>query len=126
MKTIKTILKATMIFVLVAFANTLMAAKALSVEIQPVAASNAVLAITSPDDSNMKITVENKNGRVVYYKEISGEGVYYRQSVDFSNLGKGQYRLSVESDGYTSECFFKISNKAIKVTSDETFNGGSF
>jgi cell division protein YceG involved in septum cleavage len=121
----KAILKTTMIIALVAFTNTLMAAKALSVEIQPVAASNAVVAITSPNDSNLKITVENKNGKIVYYKEISGEGVYYRQSVDFSKLEKGQYRLLVESDGYTSECFFKIGNKEIRTTSEETFNGGS-
>lgn len=111
-----------MIFALVAFANTLMAAKTLSVEIQPVAASNAVVAISGPSDSNMKITVESKMGKVVYYKEIAGEGDYYRQSVDFSKLGKGQYKLSVVSDGYTSECYFKISNKEIKTLDAETFN----
>ena len=122
MKTIKTIFRTTMIFALVAFANTLMAAKTLSVEIQPVAASNAVVAISGPSDSNMKITVENKMGKVVYYKEIAGEGDYYRQSVDFSKLGKGQYKLSVVSDGYTSECYFKISNKEIKTLDAETFN----
>ena len=122
MKTIKTIFRTTIIFALVAFANTLMAAKTLSVEIQPVAASNAVVAISSPSDSNMKISVANKMGKVVYYKEIAGEGVYYRQSVDFSKLGKGQYKLSVVSDGYTSECYFQISNKAIKSLDAETFN----
>jgi cell division protein YceG involved in septum cleavage len=119
MKTMRTILRATMIFALIAFANVLMAAKALNVEIQTLAANDAVLAITSPSDSNLKITVEDKNGKMVYYKEIAGEGVYYRQFVNFSNLKKGQYKLSVVSNGLTSERLFKISNKAIKVINEE-------
>ena len=104
-----------MIFALVAFANTLMAAKTLTIEIQPLSANNAVIAISSPDNSNLKIKVENNSGEVVYYREITGEGIYYRHMVDFSDFERGMYKLTVESNGVVSERPFKISNKTIKV-----------
>lgn len=119
MKTIKTILRTAMILVLVAVANSLMAAGTLNVEIQPLAASDAVLAISRPNDSNLKITVADKKGKVVYYKEIAGEGNYYRHFVNFSNFSKGEYKVTVVSNGQTSEKMFEISSKSIKVLNEK-------
>lgn len=120
MKTIKSFSKVTMLFAFVAFANTLMAAGNLKVNILPLTAEKAVVAISNTAAANFQISIENENGEVVYYKETSADSKDFRKVFDFSNLERGDYKLSVSSDGSSSERSFKIDNKNIAVGKEKS------
>lgn len=116
----KTILKMTLLFAFLAFANTLFAAGNLNVNIQPLSAEKAVVLISSLTDNNLKISVEDDQGRIVYYKEINDQTGNYRKVYDFSNLEKGKYRILVESDRLTTERLFEIDKWKISLGKEKT------
>ena len=97
-----------MLFAFVAFANTLLAGGNLKVNILPLTSETAVVAISSVDASNLQISIENENGEKVYYKETDAENKDYRKVFDFSNLERGDYKLSVTTNGLTTERNFSI------------------
>jgi hypothetical protein len=115
MKTIKSISKVAMLFAFVAFANTLMASGNLKVNILPLTADKAVVAISNTAASNFQISIENDKGECVYYKETGADSKDYRKIFDFSELEQGDYKLSVSIDGFSSERQFKIGNENIAV-----------
>jgi len=116
----KTMLKVTFLFALVAFANTLFAAGNLKLNILPVNAEKALVAISSLSDSNFNITITDNNDNIVYYRENSGTGEYYRKIYNFSNLEDGTYKLTVVSDDLTAERQFNKSHGKIKVGEEKT------
>ncbi len=120
MKTIKSISKVTMLFAFVAFANTLMAAGNLKVNILPLTSEKAVVAISNTVAANFKISIENDKNEIVYYKETNADSRDYRKVFDFSNLLTGDYRLSVSIDGMTTERSFKIESQNIVVGKEKS------
>ncbi len=120
MKTIKSFSKVTMLLAFVAFANTLMAAGNLKVNILPLTSETAVVAISAADAANFKISIENDKGEKVYYKETDADSKDYRKVFDFSNLEKGDYKLSVSMNGLTTERLFKIDNANIAVGNEKS------
>jgi hypothetical protein len=120
MKTIKTISKLTMLFAFVAFANTLMAGGNLKVNILPLTSERAVVAISTIDAANLQISIENENGEKVYYKETDADNKDYRKIFDFSNLERGDYTLSVSTNGLTTEREFSVDNKNIAVGKEKS------
>ena len=115
MKTMKSISKVTMLFAFVAFANTLMASGNLKVNILPLTSETAVVAISNEIAANFHISIENQNGEVVYSKEIATGNKDFRKVFDFSNLEKGNYKLSASIEGSTTERSFRIENSTIAV-----------
>ena len=111
----KTILKVTLMFAFVAFANTLFASGNLKVNIQPLSAEKALVAISSLTESTLNIKVEDDKGRIVYYKEVADPAGDYKKVFDFSDLEAGHYKLSVESDRLTAEREFEIKSWKIEV-----------
>ncbi len=120
MKTIKSFSKVTMLIAFVAFANTLMAAGNLKVNILPLTADKAVVAISNTDAANFQISIKNDNGETVYYKETDGDSKDYRKIFDFSDLDRGDYKLSVTVNGLTSERMFKIDSRNIAVGKEKS------
>ncbi len=120
MKTIKSFSKVTMLFAFVAFANTLMASGNLKVNILPLNAEKAVVAISNVEAANFRISIENNRGETVYFKETDADSKDYRKVFDFSNLEKGSYKLSVTTSGLTTERLFKIENKNISVGKEKS------
>jgi hypothetical protein len=120
MKTIKSIAKVTMLVAFVAFANTLMATGNLRVNILPLNANKAVVAISNAAASNFEISVENANGEILYYKETGADSKDFRKVFDFSRLDKGAYRLIVTAEGTTTEREFTIDNKNIAVGKEKS------
>lgn len=120
MRTIKTISKLTMLIAFVAFANTLMATGNLKVNILPLTSETAVVAISNTVAANFQISIENEKGEVVYYKETEADSKDYRKVFDFSNLDKGDYKLSVSIDGMSSERTFRIDNTNIAVGKEKS------
>ena len=120
MKTINTISKLTMLFAFVAFANTLMAGGNLKVNILPLNSETAVVAISTVDATSMQITIENDRGEKVYYKETDAENKDYRKVFDFSNLDRGDYKLTVTTNGLTTERTFSIDSENIAVGKEKS------
>jgi hypothetical protein len=120
MKTINSISKVTMLIAFVAFANTLMATGNLKVNILPLTAEKAVVAISNTAAANFQISIANEKGEVVYYKETDADSKDFRKVFDFSNLDKGDYKLSVTVDALTTERLFKIESKNIAVGKEKS------
>ena len=120
MKTINTISKLTMLFAFVAFANTLMAGGNLKVNILPLNSETAVVAISTVDAANLQISIENDRGEKVYYKETDAENKDYRKVFNFSNLDRGDYKLTVTTNGLTTERTFSIDNENIAVGKEKS------
>ncbi len=116
----KTILKATLLIAFGAFATSVLASGNLKVNIQPISAEKAVVMISSLTESDLKISVEDSQGRIVYYKEVAEPTGDYRKVFDFSDLEAGQYKLSVESDRLTAKREFEIKDWKIQVGEEKT------
>ncbi len=116
----KTMLKVTFLFALVAFANTLFAAGNLKVNILPVNAEKAVVAISTLSKSNFNITIADDKGQIVYYQENSDPEGNYRKIYNFSDLENGTYKLTVVSDDLTTERQFQKLQGVIKVGEEKT------
>ena len=116
----KTMLKVTLLFALVAFANTLFAAGNLKINMLPVNAEKAVVTISSISNSDLNITIADENGRIIYFKENSNAGEIYRKVFDFSVLEDGIYKLTVVSNDITAERQFEKSHRMIKVGEEKT------
>jgi hypothetical protein len=116
----KTMLKVTFLFALVAFANTLFAAGNLKVNMLPVNAGKAVVTISTITDSNFNITIADEKGHIIYYQENANLGENYSKVYDFSNLEDGTYQLSAVSNNLTAEREFNKSHGKIIVGEEKT------
>lgn len=120
MKTIKSFSKVTMLLAFVAFANTLMAAGNLKLNILPLTSEKAVVAISNNEAANFRIVIENNKGEKVYYKEVNSDSKDYRKIFDFSELEKGDYKMTVNIGGSKAERSFKIDNDNIAVGKEQS------
>lgn len=116
----KTILKVILMFAFVVFANTLFASGNLKVNIFPLSSEKAVVAISSLTGSNLKISIVDEKGSIVYFKETTDFQNNYRKVFDFSDLEEGTYQLSVHSNDLTTKCTFNIDRNEIKVGEEKT------
>lgn len=116
----KTILRMTFLFAFAAIAGNLMASGNLNVHIQPITSEKALIAISSLTESDLKITVEDEQGRIVYFKQVTEQTGDYKKVFDFSALEAGRYNLSVESDHLTTERAFEIKDWKIVVGKEKT------
>lgn len=116
----KTILRVTFLFALVAIANSLFAAGNLKLNIFPVDAEKAVVAISTLTDSDFNITIADEKGQIIFYQEGLNTGEYYRKVYDFSDLANGNYTLTVVSDETTSERQFEKTYDVISVGEERT------
>ncbi len=117
MKTIRTI---TMMFALTVIANIALATGNLRVNILPLNADRAVVAISNNVKSKFQISIEDTQGDVVYFKETEGDVTDYRKVYDFSKLETGSYKLIVNLDDVKAEREFAINHGAIEVGKGKT------
>ena len=83
MKTMRTFI---LVFAVTIMANAAMAAGNLRVDILPLTAERAVVAVSNSVESKFEISIKNAAGEVVYYKETEGNMTDYRKVYDFSRL----------------------------------------
>lgn len=112
MKTFRTI---TMMVALTVIANIAMASGNLRVNILPLKADRAVVAISNNAESKFQISIEDEHGAVVYFKETDEGMADYRKVYDFSNLENGSYKLVVSLDNISGEREFSIDHGVINV-----------
>jgi len=116
----KTMLKVTFLFALIAFANIVFAVGNLEVNILPGKAEKAIVAISTLSNSNFNITIADADDNIVYYQENLSAGENYRKVYDFSDLVDGTYKLTVLSNNLTTERQFNLSQGQITVGKEET------
>lgn len=123
----KTMLKITFLFALVAVANTLFASGNLKLNMVALKNEKALVAISALENSNFNITITNEKGQIVYYQENSDPTSLYHKVYNFSELEDGSYKMKVVSSDLTTEREFLKSSGKIKVgeemTSIEPFFG---
>lgn len=112
MKTFRTI---TMMVALTVIANIALATGNLRVNILPLTAERAVVAISNDAETRFQISIEDVYGSVVYFKEMEGNMADYRKVYDFSKLENGNYKLIVSLDGVKGQREFAINNGSISV-----------
>jgi len=101
----------TMMFAIIVIANVALATGNLRVDILPLNAERAVVAISSSAENSFEISIENSAGEIVYYNETEGKMADYRKVYDFSKLEDGKYTLIVNIDGATTKRDFNIDSK---------------
>jgi len=113
----KTIAKITLVFALVAFANTSFAVRFsnLRVDLLPVSAESAVFEISTFSNSSFKISVVDDKDRIVFSNENAEPIDNYRVQYDHSKLQDGIYKLTVVSGDLTTERSFRKTHGAITV-----------
>jgi len=113
----KTIIKITLAFALVAFANTTYALRFsnLRVDMLPLSSESAVVEISTLTNSNFKITVVDNKNQIIFSNENAEPIVNYSVKYDHSNLPDGVYKLRVVSGDLTTERSFKKTHGSIKV-----------
>lgn len=116
----KTMLKITFLFALVAVANTLFAAGNLKLNMVALKNEKAVVAISTLENSNFNITITNDKGQIVYYQENSDPSSLYHKVYNFSELEDGNYKMTVVSSDLTTEREFLKSRGKIKVGEEKT------
>lgn len=112
MKTFRTI---TMMVALTVIANIALATGNLRVNILPLTAERAVVAISNDAKTKFQISIEDVYGSVVYFKETEGNVADYRKVYDFSKLENGNYKLIVSLDGIKGQREFAINKGSISV-----------
>jgi hypothetical protein len=80
----------------------------------------AVVAVSALSNTSFKMTLTDENNRVVHYVENTEESNNYNKVYNFSALEDGDYRLTVVSEGMTTERSFRKSRGAIKVGEERT------
>lgn len=116
----KTMLKITFLFALVAVANTLFAAGNLKLNMVALKNEKAVVAISTLENSNFNITITNDKEQIVYYQENSDPSSLYHKVYNFSELEDGNYKMTVVSSDLTTEREFLKSRGKIKVGEEKT------
>ncbi|MDX9881471.1 MAG: hypothetical protein RBS73_05355 [Prolixibacteraceae bacterium] len=115
MKTIRTISKVTTLVAFVAFANVVLASGNLKVNILPLTSEKAVVAVSNYTGNMFQLSIENENGEILFYKEITDASDAYSKVYDFSRLEKGNYKLQVAVDGEKITRDFAIEKNTISV-----------
>jgi len=99
----KTALKVTFVLALALIASNLFATGNLKLNIHPLNEEKAVVSISALTNSDLKITITDDRGNIVYYQENEGQDGNYRRVYNFSELEEGIYNMKVVSADLTAE-----------------------
>lgn len=116
----KTILKLTGVFALVAVVNVVFASGNVTLNMIPLKNEKAAVAISTLSNSNFNVTIADDKGQVFYYQENADQGDVYQKVYNFENLEDGIYKLTVLSDGITTERQFQKLHGRILVGDEKT------
>jgi hypothetical protein len=75
----------------------------------------ALIAVTNDHPAHFELSIEAKNGDLVYYKESAKEITDLRQVINYSNMDNGFYTLKLKANDTYVLRNIEINNKGIKV-----------
>lgn len=88
--------------------------------VKPLNADQVVISFLNNKVSNYEITINAKNGDIVYYKQSEKPAVSYQKIYDMRNLNNGDYKLSLKSNGMTLESNFTVTTGKIYFDDTQT------
>lgn len=86
--------------------------------VHPLNADQVVISFLNNKVSNYEISINAKNGDLVYYKQSEKPAVSYQKIFDMHNLKNGDYKLNFKANGITLKSNFIVTTK--KIYFDET------
>lgn len=116
----KTILKTTLVLTFCVAAGAALAAGNLKLNVVPVTGERAEVNISSLTNKPGHLQLTDKEGSLVYYNESFGPQLNFRKVYDFSNLSDGTYKISVVSEGLTTERMLYKNCKSMLVGEEYT------
>jgi len=115
----KTILKVTLVSIFALVASSSFAAGNLKLNVLPIGGQRALVNISTVETSDLKISLTDDDGNVVYYQE-SDANENFRQVFNFSELDKGNYIFRVVCDEYTTETQIEKSEGSVRFGKEMT------
>jgi hypothetical protein len=111
MKTIK-FLTTVIALAIVAIANAVEKPK---MNVIPLTADRAVVSITNENAAYFELSIETKNGEMVYYKQSSKPLTDYQKIFDFADLQDGDYVMNLKVNDTKLSKNFEVDRKGIYV-----------
>jgi len=111
MKTIK-FLTTVMAVAIVAMASAVEKPK---MNVIPLTADRAVVSITNENPAYFELSIETKNGEMVYYKQSSKPLTDYKKIFDFADLRDGDYVMNLKVNDTKLSKNFEVDSKGISV-----------
>jgi len=115
MKTIKFLITATALAI-VAIANAVERPK---MEVTPITTDKAMISITNDNLAYFELSIETKQGDLVYYKQSSKPLTDYKSVFDFTKIGKGIYVLNLRVNDTKLTKKIHVADSGIFVGSDK-------
>jgi len=116
----KTILRLTGVLALVAVVNVVFASGNITLNMIPLKNEKAAVAISTLSNSNFNVTITDDKGQVFYYQENTDQADVFQKVYNFENLEDGIYKLTVLSEGLTTERQFQKHHGRILVGDEKT------
>lgn len=113
MKTIKLLLAVTAVAI-VAIATAVEKPK---MNVIPLSAERAVISITNENLAYFELSIETRDGELVYFKQTSKPSTDYEKVFDFTNIEKGIYVLNLKVNDTKVSRKFQIADSGIYVGS---------
>lgn len=91
------------------------AAEAPNLKMVPYSNERAIVVVDNPGNSYAELTIEDSNGRILYYREGKINEKMYSKIFDFKNLTNGNYRIIVKNNIGKKELFFTVENSFVVI-----------
>lgn len=116
----KTTLKVTLVLAFALLASNLFAAGNLKLNILPLNEEKAVVSISALTNADLKISILDDWGNIVYYQESEAPATNYRKVFNFSELENGTYSMKVVSSDLVTERQIKKTTNNIVIGDERT------
>lgn len=116
----KTTLKVTFVLAFALLASNLFAAGNLKLNILPLNEEKAVVSISALTNADLKISILDDWGNIVYYQESEAPATNYRKVFNFSELENGTYSMKVVSSDLVTERQIKKTTNNIVIGDERT------
>lgn len=88
-------------------------------EVTPITAEKAMISITNDNLAHFELSIETKQGDLVYYKQSSKPLTDYKSVFDFTKIGKGIYVLNLKVNDTKLTKKIHVADSGIFVGSDK-------
>jgi hypothetical protein len=114
MKVMKTI-KLVFTVMALAVATITTAVEKPKVSVTPITADRAVVSILNENPAVFEMSIEDKTGAIVYYKQTNNSITDYRKVYDFAGLEAGEYVFNLKVNDTKVSNNFEVSDNGIVV-----------
>jgi len=92
-----------------------LASEAPKLEVVPNSKTKAIIALDNSESKTFKLSIEDKNGDVLFFQESIIEGNHYSKIFDFKNLSKGIYTITAKNSYGEEKQDIRVNNGNFEV-----------